>query len=232
MSNSKLISYTKVSPNRNSPRNHAIDTVTVHCVVGQLSVETMGAMFAQPSYQASCNYCIGSDGRVGLIVPEGDRSWCTSSRENDNRAVTIECASDATDPYAVNSKVYATLVDLLADICQRNGIKKLVWSTDKNDRLNHRNGCNMTVHRDYANKACPGEYLYSRHGQIAAEVNKRLGAASGPSGQDIKDIRIGDSTVNEISKVVYNEAGVIQSYDALVAAAQCIKDMTDNGGYG
>ena len=63
----------------------------------------------------------------------------------------------------------------MTDICKRNGIKRLVWSTSKNDRVNHLNGCNMTVHRDYANKSCPGDYLYNRHGQIAAEVNKRLG---------------------------------------------------------
>ena len=116
MSNSSLVKYTKLSPNRNSPRNHAIDTITIHCYVGQASVEEMGAWFAQSSAQASANYGIGSDGRVGLFVPESDRSWCSSSRENDNRAVTIECASDKTEPYAINSKVYSTLIELCADI--------------------------------------------------------------------------------------------------------------------
>lgn len=176
MSNSKLISYTKISPNRTSPRNHKIDTVTIHCVVGQCSVETLGNIFAPTSRQASCNYGIGADGRIGMYCEEKDRSWCSSNAANDNRAITIEVASDTKHPYAVNAKAYAALIDLLVDICKRNGISRLVWSTSKADRVNHKNGCNMTVHRDYANKSCPGEYLYSRHAQIASEVNKRLGS--------------------------------------------------------
>lgn len=174
LSNSKLISYTKISPNRTSPRNHKIDTVTIHCVVSQCSVETLGNIFAPTSRQASCNYGIGADGRIGMYCEEKDRSWCSSNAANDNRAITIEVASDTKHPYAVNAKAYAALIDLLVDICKRNGIPRLVWSTSKADRVNHKNGCNMTVHRDYANKSCPGEYLYSRHAQIASEVNKRL----------------------------------------------------------
>ena len=176
LSNSKLISYTKISPNKTSPRNHKIDTVTIHCVVGQCSVETLGNIFAPTSRQASCNYGIGADGRIGMYCEEKDRSWCSSNAANDNRAITIEVASDTKHPYAVNAKAYAALIDLLVDICKRNGIPRLVWSTSKADRVNHKNGCNMTVHRDYANKSCPGEYLYSRHAQIASEVNKRLGS--------------------------------------------------------
>lgn len=176
LSNSKLISYTKISPNRTSPRNHKIDTVTIHCVVGQCSVETLGNIFAPTSRQASCNYGIGADGRIGMYCEEKDRSWCSSNAANDNRAITIEVASDTKHPYAVNAKAYAALIDLLVDICKRNGIPRLVWSTSKADRVNHKNGCNMTVHRDYTNKSCPGEYLYSRHAQIASEVNKRLGS--------------------------------------------------------
>lgn len=174
MSNSKLISCTLISPNKNSPRNHKIDTITIHCVVGQCSAERIGEIFKPTSRQASSNYGIGYDGRIGLYVDEADRSWCSSSAANDNRAITIEVASDTKHPYAVNDKAYAALLDLVEDICRRNGIKKLVWSTSKDDRVNHKNGCNMTVHRDYENKACPGQWLYERHGQIAAEVNKRL----------------------------------------------------------
>lgn len=176
MSDSSMVSYRKISPNRNSPRDHMIDTISIHCYVGQASVEDMGAQFSQSSEQSSSNYGIGFDGRVGLYVPESDRSWCTSNRVNDMRAITIECASDKTDPYAINDKVYATLIKLCADICKRNGIKKLIWSNDKNTRVNHLNGCNMTVHRDFANKACPGDYIYNRLGKIAQEVNALIGA--------------------------------------------------------
>ena len=178
--NSPLVSYTKISPNKTSPRNHPIDTITIHCVVGQCSVETLGEIFAKESKKASSNYGIGADGRIGMYVEEKDRSWCSSNAANDHRAITIEVASDTTHPYAVNDKAYAALLDLVTDICKRNGIKKLVWSTDKNQRVNHLNGCNMTVHRDYANKSCPGDYLYNRHGEIAAEVNRRLNAEATP----------------------------------------------------
>ena len=172
MSNSSLVSYTKISPYKGSRNGHKIDTISIHCVVGQCGVEALGSVFQ--TKEASANYGIGYDGRVGMYVEEKDRSWCTSSKANDERAVTIECASDAYQPYAVNDKVYAALIELLVDICKRNGIKKLVWSTNKTDRVNHKNGCNMTVHRDYANKSCPGDYLYNRHGEIAAAVNKKL----------------------------------------------------------
>lgn len=176
MSNSPLVSYTKISPNRTSPRKAAIDTITIHCVVGQCSVETLGNVFAPASRQASSNYGVGVDGRIGMYCEEKDRSWCSSNAANDHRAITIEVASDTTHPYAVNDKAYAALLDLVTDICKRNGIKKLVWSETKTDRVNHKNGCNMTVHRDYANKSCPGDYLYNRHAEIASEVNKRLGS--------------------------------------------------------
>ena len=176
--NSKLVNYTRISPNRSVNRNHKIDTVSIHCVVGQCSVETLGSIFASTSKEASSNYGIGYDGRIGMYVEEKDRSWCTSSSSNDNRAITIEVASDTYHPYRVKDVAYKSLIKLLVDICKRNGIKKLVWSTNKSERMKHLNGCNMTVHRDYANKSCPGDYLYNLHGQIAKEVNAQLGSGT------------------------------------------------------
>ena len=173
MSNSPLVSYTKISPNKTSPRNHEIDTITIHCVVGQLTVETLGNVFLPTSRKASSNYGIGADGRIGMYVEEKDRSWCSSSASNDNRAITIECASDTTHPYAINDKVYKSLIDLLVDICQRNGIKELKWQADKN-LIGQVDKQNMTVHRWFAPKACPGDYIYDRLGQIASEVNARI----------------------------------------------------------
>lgn len=177
MSNSPLVSYTKISPNRNSPRNHVIDTITIHCYTAQASVEDMGSWLCNPSAQASANYGIGTDGRIGLFVPEGDRSWCSSSSSNDNRAITIECASDGKDPYAINDKVYNSLIALCVDICGRNGIWELKWKADKS-LIGQVDKQNMTVHRWFKNKACPGEYIYSRLGQIAKEVNNRLGSST------------------------------------------------------
>ena len=174
MSNSPLVTYTKRSPNHSGRRNHVIDTVSIHCMAGNASVETCGALFADPSRKASSNYGIGSDGRIALYVDEANRSWCTSSASNDHRAITIEVANNGGAPdWPVSDKAYAALLDLLTDICRRNRIKKLLWRGDKS-LIGQVDKQNMTVHRWFAAKACPGDYLYNRHGEIAAEVNRRL----------------------------------------------------------
>lgn len=174
MSNSPLINYTRLSPNHSGRRNHVIDTISIHCMAGNASVETCGALFADPSRKASSNYGIGSDGRIALYVDEANRSWCTSNAANDNRAITIEVANNGGAPdWPVSGKAYSALLDLLTDICRRNGIKKLLWKGDK-ALIGQVEQQNMTVHRWFAAKACPGDYLYNRHGEIAAEVNRRL----------------------------------------------------------
>ena len=174
MSNSSLVSCTILSKNNYGKRNHAIDTITIHCMAGQLSAESCGRWF-QNATNASSNYGVGPDGRIGLYVEEQKGAWCSSNKANDMRSVTIEVASDPKPPYAVTDKALDATINLCVDICRRNGIKALVWSTSKADRVNHRNGCNMTVHRDYSPKSCPGDYLYARMGQIASAVNARLG---------------------------------------------------------
>lgn len=173
MSNSPLVKYTKISPNKTVNRNHKIDTITIHCVVGQLSVETLGDIFSKKSKKASSNYGIGKDGRIGMYVEEKDRSWCSSNAANDHRAITIECASDLKSPYKINDKVYKSLIELCVDICKRNDIKELKWKADKR-LIGKVDQQNMTVHCWFANKDCPGEYIYSRLGQIADEVNAQL----------------------------------------------------------
>lgn len=174
MSNSPLVSYTKRSPNHSGKRTHAIDTISVHCMAGNLSVESCGALFAKSSREASSNYGIGSDGRIALYVDEANRSWCTSSRSNDQRAITIEVANTvAADPWPISDAAYNALINLLVDICQRNGIKKLLWEGNKN-LIGQVGRQNMSVHRWFAAKACPGDWLYEHHGQIAEEVNARL----------------------------------------------------------
>ena len=177
MSNSSLVIYTRISPNRTIPRNHAIDRVTVHCTDGQLSAAGLGSTFAPPSRRASCNYGIAKDGAIVLSCPEKDRSWCSSSPPNDHRAITIEVSSEHVHPYKVTDAAYRSLVNLLTDICRRNGKTKLLWFGDKAKTLAYSPKSGemvMTVHRWFANKACPGDYLYNLHPQIAAEVNRRL----------------------------------------------------------
>lgn len=177
MSNSKLVSVTKLSPCHSGLRTHTIDRITPHCVVGQLSAESICNCFTSLSREASCNYGIGTDGRVALVVEEKNRSWCSSSNANDQRAVTIECASGLEEPYTMNRKVYKSLVKLCVDICKRNNKTKLLWFNDKAKALNYNPKSNemmLTVHRWFDYKSCPGNWLYSRLGKLAKTVTKKL----------------------------------------------------------
>lgn len=171
--NSPLAKVEVLSPHHSGERTHRIDTITIHCVVGQCSAKALGELFADPARGASSNYGIGYDGEIGLYVEEKNRSWCSSSESNDQRAVTIEVASGVVEPYTVTTAAYNALIELVTDICKRNDILRLVWSSDKNERVNHLCGCNMTVHRDYDATKCPGTYLYERMPDIAREVNER-----------------------------------------------------------
>ncbi len=188
-SNSPLATVRMISPNRTPNRNHAIDTITIHCFVGQVTAKRGCEVFQPSSKKASCNYVVGYDGSIGLCVEEKDRSWCTggydkngnpirvngiSGKSNDYQAVTIEVASDSAHPYAITEKAMAALIELCTDICRRNGIKKLLWFGDKN-LVGNPAKQNLTVHRWFANKACPGDYIYQRLGDIAAKVNAKLG---------------------------------------------------------
>ena len=193
--NSTLTEYTQLSPNHSGQRNHVIDRISPHSVVGQCSAEGLGEWFAQVSTQASSNYGIDKDGRVGLYVEEKNRSWCTSSNANDQRAVTIECASDTSEPYWMNEKVYAKLIELCTDICRRNGKTKLLWFADKNQSLEYEpkdDEMVITVHRWFANKSCPGNWLYARLGDLAAKVTARLSGGEAeaiPSGMKAREFQ-------------------------------------------
>lgn len=171
MSNSPLVSYTKISPNSNNPRNKPITKITIHHMAGNLSIESCGNIFAKASRKASSNYGIGSDGRIGMYVEEKNRSWCSSSAANDNQAITIEVANDGGAPnWHVSDKALASLIDLCTDICRRNGIARLNFTGDASG--------NLTQHNYFAATACPGPYLKSKFQYIADEVNKRLGQSS------------------------------------------------------
>ena len=188
--NSSMVVYKKLSPNHSGQRTHSIDRITPHCVVGQCTAEGLGEWFEKQSTQASSNYGIDRDGRVALYVEEKNRSWCTSSNANDQRAITIECASDTAEPYAFRDVVYQTLIKLCIDICKRNGKNKLIWFGDKDKTLNYSPKSGemiLTVHRWFANKSCPGNWMYARMGDLAEKVTKALqGSDSGSgSGSDI-----------------------------------------------
>ena len=232
MSNSPLVVYTKLSPNHSGQRTHSIDRITPHCVGGQCSVETLGNIMYPTSRQASCNYGIGPDGRVGMYVEEKNRSWCSSSNANDQRAVTIECASDTYHPYAMNSAVYARLIDLCVDICKRNGKKKLLWFADKDKSLNYVPAADemvLTVHRWFANKSCipVNSEVLTREGWVKLsniEIGDEIACASldglGITFEEVLD------KVEERRQDTYTSNGLTATMDhRMVYAVQNSKDI-------
>lgn len=193
MSRSSLVDYVKISPNSSNPRNNKIKKITIHHMAGNLSVESCGNVFQNKNRQASSNYGIGTDGRVGLYVEEENRAWTSSSRVNDNQAVTIEVANDGKGPeWHVSDKALQKTIELCADICRRNGIERLNFTGDSSG--------NLTMHKMFAATTCPGPYLESKLPYIANEVNKRLGQVAEEGKEDkqvLYRVQVGAYSVRE-----------------------------------
>lgn len=187
--NSPLATYTRITDKKTKRKGDGvIDTITIHCYVGQVTAKQGVDRFYNTDRDCSVQYVVGTDGSIGQSVEEEYRAWTSggadkngnpirvngiSGADNDHRAVTIEVASDTTAPYAVTDAAYEALIVLCADICKRNGIESLKWEGDKT-LVGDVSRQNMTVHRWFARKACPGDYLYERMGDIAARVNALL----------------------------------------------------------
>lgn len=180
--NSSLVSYTQISPNRNSPRNQPITKITIHHMAGVMSVEQFGNLVANPAREMSANYAIGNDGRIGLFCEEKDRSWCSSSPWNDNRAITIEVSNDVNgEPWSISDKAYESLIKLCADICKRNGIKTLEFTGDTSGSL--------TYHYQFSPTACPGTWIKNHTQEICNKVNALLSGKIEPSIKEIYRVR-------------------------------------------
>lgn len=165
--NSPLTSYVRLSPNADFPREEKISKITIHHMGGDLALDALGASFGRRDREASANYGIDSDGNVGLYVEEANRSWASSSPENDHAAVTIEVANEVTGgDWRVSDQAYEALIALCTDICRRNGMEELVYTGDANGSL--------TIHKMFADTECPGPYLESRMEEIAETVSKNL----------------------------------------------------------
>ena len=176
-SNSSLVSYTNLTKNKTTNRNQNITRITPHCFVGQVSAKRGCDYFAETDRQASCNYVIGYDGQIGLSVEEKDRSWCSSSSANDNRAITFEIASDTVHPYKITDDALNACIELCIDICKRYNKTKLVWIENQAQALAYSVKSDellITVHRWFANKACPGDYIMGKIPFIVETVNKTL----------------------------------------------------------
>lgn len=194
--NSTLVTYKNISKNKTANRNHAIDTITIHCFVGQVTAKQGCDFFANTPKECSANYVVGFDGSIGLSVEEKDRSWCSSNRENDMRAITIEVASGTSEPYNVTEKAYNSLIKLLVDVCKRNNIKRLLWRNDKSF-IGQVDKQNMTVHRWFSNKSCPGTYLFNKMGEIADAVNAELNNETQKTNRTIYRVQVGAFSVYE-----------------------------------
>lgn len=212
--NSSLVSYTNISPFRNSPRNQSITKVTWHHMAGVMTLAQFDAIVHSPGRDMSANYAIDKDAKVGLFCPESDRSWCSSSSWNDNRSVTIEISNSATGDasgWPISDKVYQKAIELTADICRRNGIKKLTYTGDQNGSL--------TFHCMFASTACPGPYIKSRAQQICNDVNARLNASTNTStptpapspSTSTSSVKVGD-LVKIASNATYYTGGSIPSW--------------------
>mgnify|MGYP001851401222 CR=1 FL=1 len=229
--NSSLVAYTKLSPNHSGQRTHRIDRITPHCVVGQCTAEGLGDWFYQKSTEASSNYGIDKDGRVGLYVEEKNRSWCSSSSANDQRAVTIECASDKTEPYAFRDVVYQRLIELCTDICRRNGKTKLLWFGDKEKTLNYNTKADemvLTVHRWFANKSCPGNWMYARMDELAEKVTAVL-AGSGSTSNGIQAKEFKDLTEAEVVAKVGSLFTADQKKSGILASVSMAQFILESG---
>jgi len=233
-SNSSLVNYTRLSPCNSGTRTKPICRITPHCVVGQASVEQMGEWFQNKKRETAPNYGIGADGRVGLYVNESDRSWCSggdrkvlgqSGSLNDQYAVTIECASDNENPYTMRDVVYNKLIALCVDICQRNGKKKLLFLETPEKTLKYEPKADemlLTAHFWFnSRKSCPGPWLYSRFGQLADEVTKRLQGDSKPTGT-LYRVQIG-AFGSRPNAVTYAEQAEKKGFPTI------IKPFTENG---
>lgn len=173
MSYSNLVEYVKLSPNCSKPRNQKVNAIVIHHMAGNATVESCGALFANPDRQASSNYGIGTDGRIACYVEEENRAWTTGSREIDNRAITFEVANCSGAPeWKVSNQALEATINLCVDICRRYGFK-LNYTGDKSG--------NLHMHKWYQNTNCPGPYLESKFPYIAEKVNERLGVEPEPA---------------------------------------------------
>lgn len=176
-SNSNLICSSIPSPYRTQHASRKIDTITIHTMSGNLSIESCGRLFQKKGKNASSNYGIGTDGRIALYVDEKDASWCSSNTPNDERAITIEVANDGgkSTGWHISDTALNSLISLLVDVCIRNDISKLLWENDKS-LIGNVSKQNLTLHRWFANKSCPGDYIVSILPKIVESVNERIKA--------------------------------------------------------
>lgn len=233
MASSSLVCYTNISKNTYGKRTHAIDTIIPHVIVGQCNVKRATDLFSGKGYKWSCNYPIGKEGGIGLVLPEEWASICTSDGKKgvDQRAITIEMASDTVAPYKVTNAVLTSLIELCTDICRRYGKNKLVWIPDKAQNKAYEpkaNEMKLSCHRFYSSKkSCPGDYIFGLESSIAQRVNEKL---AGKTATPIPTPVISSSSQKtNIEKVntASNPVNNIFNYDLLLFNGVSMKSVYD-----
>lgn len=165
MSNSPLVTYTKLSPHYDSRDGKKITNITIHHMAANITVQQCGEIFQ--TREASSNYGIDGRGQVGLYVDEKNASWANGNLDSNQRSITIELANDGAAPnWHVSDTAINKCIDLCVDICKRNGISKINFTGNKKG--------NLTMHKYYMATSCPGPYLESKFPYIANEINKKL----------------------------------------------------------
>lgn len=221
--------------------------IQIHTIgTGQGTAASVAEYWNQSTVSACVTYCVDCDtaGKVLQLLPENVRSWADAGYGNNN-LITIEiCESDHMEytsgaSYKITNESkfkedllrgYNTAVLLCADICNRYGWNPTAKLTNGLYLISsHDEGRRLGVSSAHVDPT----HIWPKIGKTMDGFREDVKAAMGKSqAVNIKGVAIDDSNVEAISKVVYGEAGVIKKYDALVAVAQCIKDMLESGGYG
>ena len=169
MSNSPLVTYTDLSPYYYSRDGAKITDITIHHMAGIMTVYECGRVFHDR--EASANYGIDAQGRVGMYVEEKNASWANANKASNQRSITIELANDEIGgDWHVSDTAIEKCIELCVDICKRNGID-LVYTGDTSGTL--------TRHNMFYATACPGPYLQSKFPYIEKEVRRRLNMKNG-----------------------------------------------------
>lgn len=225
MSFVSLVDYVHATDNYNE-RKRPVDRITVHHVVGELTAEGIAGCFPA-TRMASCNYGIGCDGQVMGMVHDENRSWCSSSQDNDTRAITIECADSPTPPYEFSNVVYDRLIDLCVALCEKFGKKRLTWNPDKNETLNRTPDSDemvLTVHRWFSATACPGTWMMEHMSDLADKVTVRLGGTTVSDTDTLYRVQVGAFMAPENAER-YAEELELLGYDTYIVTVGKFKKV-------
>lgn len=205
--------YIAHSNNYQKGRNgHKICKFTPHIMAGILTGKQCAVnIFQKANRYASANYCIGNDGDIVCNVYEENRAYTSSSRTNDNQAITVEVSNcEIGGQWKISDAAWNSLIKLAVDVCRRYNFR-LVYDGTPNGSL--------TRHNMFANTTCPGAYLQSKFQELANTVNAMLDGASTPQPTP-------ESTSNNayLVKITTDALNIRQGVGTGTPVVGCIRD--------